>query len=55
MCVTDLCMEDGEGPCCVQWDENPNQELLMLGFQRQRKAIYDAVDKKDLKLVSLQL
>ena len=27
----------------------------MLGFQRQRKAINDAVDEKDFKLVSLQL
>lgn len=53
VCVTDLCMEDGEGPCCVQRDENPNQELLMLGFQRQREAIDDAAEEKDLALVLL--
>lgn len=53
---TDLCVEDGEGPGCVQRDQNPNQELLMLGFQRQRKAIDDAVDEeKGFKSVSLLL
>lgn len=46
-CVTDLCVEDGEGPCCVQRDEDPDQELLMLGFQRQRKAVYDAAGDKE--------
>jgi len=40
--ITDLCMEDGEGLCCVQRDEDPNQELLVFGFQRQGKAINDA-------------
>lgn len=50
VCVTDLCVEDGEGPCCVQRDENPNQELLMLGFQRQREAVDDAAGEKDLAL-----
>lgn len=47
MLVTDLCMEDGEGPRCVQRDENPDQELLMLGFQRQREAVYDAAGDKE--------
>lgn len=37
-------MEDGEGPCCVQRDKNPDQELLMLRFQRQCKSIYDATE-----------
>lgn len=50
--VTHLCVEDGQGPRCVQRDENPDQELLMLGFQRQRKAIYDATGDKDLKLMT---
>lgn len=40
-------MEDGEGPRCVQRDENPDQELLMLGFQRQREAINDAAGDKE--------
>lgn len=39
---TDLCMEDGEGLCCVQRDENSHQELLMFSFQRQCEAIDDA-------------
>ena len=44
MCVcvyTDLCVEDGEGLCRVQWDENTDQELLVLGFQGQSKTIDD--------------
>lgn len=31
----------------MQRDENPDQELLMLGFQRQREAVYDAAGDKE--------
>lgn len=40
--MTDLCVEDGKGFCCVQWDEDSDQELLMFGLQRQGEAVYDA-------------
>lgn len=43
---TDLRMEDGEGLCCVQRDENPHQELLVFSLQRQSEAINDARKKK---------
>lgn len=36
----------------MQRDEDPNQELLMLGFQRQRKAIDDAVDGENVVSVA---
>lgn len=39
-------MEDGEGLCCVQWDENPDQELLVFRLQRQGKTINDAEEEK---------
>lgn len=40
--LSDLCVEDGEGLCCVKWDEDPNQELLVFRLQRQGEAVYDA-------------
>lgn len=42
MCVNHLCVEDGKGLCRVKRDEDPDQELLMLGLQRQSKPVYDA-------------
>lgn len=48
---TDLCMEDGEGLCCVQRDENPHQELLVFSLERQSEAINDAGEEK--KTVSI--
>ncbi len=39
-------MEDGKGLCCVKWDEDPNQELLVFGLQGQSEAIDDAGGEK---------
>lgn len=48
--ATDLRVEDGEGPGRVQRDENPDQELLMLRFQRQREAVDDAAEDKGFEV-----
>lgn len=40
--VTDLCVEDREGLRRVEWDENPDQELLVFSLQGQSKAVDDA-------------
>lgn len=43
---TDLCVEDRKGLCCVQWDEYPDQELLVFSLQREGEAINDAREEK---------
>lgn len=44
--VSDLCVENGERLCCVQRDEDSNQELLVFRLQGQSKSIDDAGEGK---------